>query len=213
MHSADPPQRSVPSAEVPRSIDRPYEGHRHGDVHARQDIGARARDHAIDEREHSNGQLPKHFVLLTIVTLGLYQVYWFYRNWRDLRDDAGKEVSPGWRTLGLMIPFVNFVMVYQQLSLIRDVAAETGEEEPYGPGLVTVVIVALTFIANLTMTWTISLLTVIPLIPVQMTLNRIWEHKQPGMPIRTEFDAQEVAILFVGAVLTTIALARTLGGA
>ena len=103
-------------------------------------------------------------------------------------------------------------MVYQQLDMIRDVATEAGETEAYTPGTLTMVIVVLTVIANLTATWAISLLTVVALIPVQETLNRVWARKQPGMPIRTEFDPREVAILFVGGLITMMALAQSLAG-
>ena len=39
------------------------------------------------------------FVALTIVSFGLWQVYWLYRNWRYLRDNGRRGISPFWRSV------------------------------------------------------------------------------------------------------------------
>jgi hypothetical protein len=41
----------------------------------------------------------RKFVALHVVTLGLYQMYWFYRQWRKLRDVGGEEIWPIPRTI------------------------------------------------------------------------------------------------------------------
>lgn len=42
---------------------------------------------------------PDKFMLLSITTLGLYHVVWFYRNWKYVRDEEGESVTPWARTL------------------------------------------------------------------------------------------------------------------
>jgi len=42
--------------------------------------------------------LPKLFVL-SIATLGLYQLYWFYRNWKYVKRRDGSPIMPFWRAL------------------------------------------------------------------------------------------------------------------
>ena len=37
-------------------------------------------------------------VVMTIVTFGLYQVYWFYKNWRAVKKQGGENISPIWRS-------------------------------------------------------------------------------------------------------------------
>ena len=59
------------------------------------------------------------------------------------------------------------------------------------------------------MAWALSLLTVVPLLPVQAALNRYWQRKQPGVPIRERFDPNEVMILLAGGLVTLFALAST----
>ena len=38
-------------------------------------------------------------VLMTFGTLGLYLVYWFYRNWKTIREVEGSEAWPFWRAV------------------------------------------------------------------------------------------------------------------
>jgi hypothetical protein len=37
------------------------------------------------------------FALMSATTFGFYQLYWFYRNWRIIRDHEQSEISPFWR--------------------------------------------------------------------------------------------------------------------
>ena len=36
----------------------------------------------------------RKYVVLSIATLNLYHVYWFWRNWRDVRDRDGEDLWP-----------------------------------------------------------------------------------------------------------------------
>jgi hypothetical protein len=55
--------------------------------------------------------LPKLFVL-SIATGGLYQLYWFYRNWKYIKARNGSAIMPFWRALFTPIWFYPF---YQDL--------------------------------------------------------------------------------------------------
>jgi len=188
-HSADPPPARAAAG---------------ADAALEADAGAAQ---AAGVERYSRGQLPAHLVLLSVLTLGVYEFYWFYRNWRDLRDHAGLDVNPALRTIALLVPFVNIFFVYQQLRLIREIAETAGEEVFYAPGILTLVFFTVAALSNLTMIWAISLLTVFPLVPVQATLNRYWRRVEPRFPIRSELDSNEVAILFGGGILTAMAIA------
>jgi hypothetical protein len=41
----------------------------------------------------------KRFVFLSIITMGFYELYWFYRNWEVIRDQENRKISPFWRTI------------------------------------------------------------------------------------------------------------------
>jgi hypothetical protein len=35
----------------------------------------------------------------SLVTVGIYDIYWFYKNWVAVRDAGSKKISPFWRTV------------------------------------------------------------------------------------------------------------------
>ena len=42
---------------------------------------------------------PLKLGVLSILTLGLYELYWFYKNWKLARDEGGAKVRPFWRAI------------------------------------------------------------------------------------------------------------------
>ena len=159
----------------------------------------------------SNGQLPLHFAALSILTLGMYELYWFWRNWRDLQRELGVELQPVWRTLGLLVPIVNVVLVYDQLRMIREQCDAHDVVPKYQPGLVAATFFAIAVAGNLTMFWPLSLLNVVPLLQVQVALNGLWERAQPGASVRVRFSRQEIIAMIAGLVITAAAVFETFG--
>jgi hypothetical protein len=164
---------------------------------------------AAEPARLSRGQALRHFMLLTLFTGGLYELYWFYRNWRDLDEsEASAEFAPrsALLTLGLLVPFVNVALVYRQLDRIRGAVSAAGLQPGYSPVLTTCIYFALGVLANMTMLWTISLLMVVPLLPVQDALNRYWIEREPDVPLREELNPRELAVIALGAASIVAAL-------
>lgn len=52
------------------------------------------------------------FLILSLCSLNLYQLYWFYQNWKRMRDSSGEALSPFWRAFFAVlwvIPFLRHV--------------------------------------------------------------------------------------------------------
>jgi len=159
----------------------------------------------------SSAQRAVHLAALSVLTLGMYELYWFWRNWRDLRLELGVEVQPVWRALGLFVPIVNVVLVYDQLRMIREQCDARGVTAGYSPGLVTATFFSIAVAGNLTTFWPLSLLNVVPLLQVQVALNQLWACTQPGATVRSGLTPREVAVMIAGAVITAAALLETFG--
>ena len=162
-----------------------------------------ARPHAA----YSRGQLPAHLVTLWVLTLGAYSFYWFYRNWRDLADITDDEIHPGLRTLGLVVPFLNIYLAYQQFRVVGDLAAADGDRLRYDPGVLAALFFSLVAVGNLFALWPVSLLAALVTVPIQSALNRIWARREDGLPVRDSFEMYEVAIMIAGLLLTLGGLA------
>jgi len=60
-------------------------------------------------------------VVLTIVTCGIYTVYWFYQVSKELKDDTGDEdASPALWTVLLFIPFGAIYSFYKLSELYEE---------------------------------------------------------------------------------------------
>jgi hypothetical protein len=159
---------------------------------------------------YSDRQPVTHLVLLSILTFGLYQLYWFSRTWKSLRELAGVDVSPGWRTAGLCVPFVNIAMIYHHFRLVRDVTHAAGVSAEYSPGLLTATYFGFVLLSNTSVdAWMLSLLTIVAVVPVHTTLNRYWEKLEPGRPMRVDFNGPELAMMIAGGLLMVMAISAT----
>jgi hypothetical protein len=163
----------------------------------------------------SRGQPLHHFLLLTVFSGGLYELYWFYRNWRDLAADAPEEPTahPGLLTFGLLVPFVNVALVYRQLAGIHARLASRGLAAGYSPWITTCIYIALGIAANLTALWSLSCLMVLPLLPVQEALNRYWSEREPASTLRERLSPPELMVIACGAAAMVMVAALGFLGA
>lgn len=179
---------------------------------------------AAQHEAPSNARSVRHFVILTLLSFGLYEFYWFYRNWRDLSEvedapcdppsgDAPEKAlpnvldsfGPGWRTAGLIVPFLNIALVYDQLKKIGESLDRAGLAPVFAPGATAIAFFGLAVAANLTGLWILSLFTVFPLVPVQVALNQYWAAVQPDRRINESVTPTDMVIVAVGIAMMALA--------
>jgi len=155
----------------------------------------------------SHAQPAWQLVLLSMATLGIYELYWFYRNWKHFRDHRGWDVSPGWRTAGLVVPVLGLVLAYYQLKDVREYLEKDGIRETYSPGWVLFGWLALSALWRLPDPfWLLSSFSVFPLVAVQGPLNAYWEKEQPGARIRTSLSGGQIALLVLGVAFWVLVI-------
>lgn len=175
-------------------------------------------------QQYSNAQAPWRLALLSIVTFGIYKIYWFYRNWKHLKIHRSLDISPGWRTVGLFVPIYNIVLIYRQVRDIRDFANQSGFETYSSPGWLTFAYIFLSGIlfrlaiykwkltdseefSGLTiLRLLIDLLSIWLLVVVQKTLNRFWKKEQPELGMKSTFSAREIVLLVTGGFFWYLSL-------
>jgi hypothetical protein len=110
----------------------------------------------------------RKFVVMSFFTIGIYDVYWFYWNWRRQRDLAGARISPGWRAF--LSPFVAYTLMRD----VRDAAVASGINVSWSPALKAAgYFISIMGFLMPGWLWVITLITFLPLIPVQQTINRL----------------------------------------
>ncbi|MEO8629031.1 MAG: hypothetical protein ABI612_13150 [Betaproteobacteria bacterium] len=145
----------------------------------------------------------RKLVLLSVCSLGIYQLYWFYRNWQLIKIHTGEDISPFWRTA--LAP----LYCYQCFSRIRDC-----EQAPYFIDVLPAGFLATGWIATTLMWrlrlpepfWLISTLSVLFLLPVQMRANRMNQTAAPEHDHNDEFSARDWATTIVGSLFVELVI-------
>jgi hypothetical protein len=148
---------------------------------------------------------PTKLVVMAIGTLGFYQVYWFYQQWRRVRD-GGEHVRPFLRSLfgGLFC-----------YPLFKRIVASTREvgSPPAGPGVLAVAYILLSVSWKLPWPFDLlALLSALPLAAVQRLASAAAERDFPrDDPNRRLTGANWVAVAVGMALLglVTYAAVRT----
>lgn len=161
----------------------------------------------ISDGEFSYGQAVWHLVLLSIVTLGIYEIVWFYRNWKHLKAHKSLDIRPGWRTVGLFVPIYGIVLAYNQFRDIKDFSMASGIEKSFSPGWVLFGWLLFSALWKLPDPfWFLALLSVWPLAVVQKVLNSYWDKEQPELRKRTKFSGRQIALLVIGVLCSCMVL-------
>ena len=103
---------------------------------------------------------PWAVIIFSIITLGIYTLYWTYQVFRELKEHTGQGVGP---IVGLVLEIViNIVNLFLLPSEIGNMYAAEGQEKP---------------VSGVTGFWNLIPLvgTIIWFVKVQGALNRHWE--------------------------------------
>lgn len=161
--------------------------------------------HGPITQQFSNAQPIWHLIILSILTFNIYEIYWFYRNWKQLKEYKSFDISPGWRTVGLFVPIYGLCLVYSQLKDIKDLS-----KAEYSPGMFLFVFALINVLYRLPDPfWLLSLFSVLPLAMVQGVLNSYWGIEQLGLQTRTKFSGGEIAILIIGGIIFILGMIGT----
>jgi hypothetical protein len=159
-------------------------------------------DAAIADRE-----LPPYFAvsllklaLMSICTFGIYELWWFYKNWCRIKQREESDISPAWRAVFAPI------WAYACFARLRTTARTISVPVilPAGP-LAIIWIIS----ANL---WRLphpfSLLCMFSfvwLFPAQIAANRINSVEMPEHDPNVTFGKWEIAILVLGSICFLLA--------
>lgn len=133
-------------------------------------------------------------VVMSLCTLGLYELFWFYRNWNRVRERTGGGLSPFWRA---------FFAPFWAYSLFQEVRADARAQETrtgWSSGALAVAFVMCTIVSRLPdPVALLAFLSVLPLIPVQNTINALAARR--GARPDDTFRGRHAAVAVIGGIL------------
>ena len=68
-------------------------------------------------------------MLCPTMTLGIYELYWFYKNWKLIKQRTESNIMPFWRA------FFGVIFCYSCFREVKEVATSRGISFPWSPGL------------------------------------------------------------------------------
>jgi hypothetical protein len=143
--------------------------------------------------------------VMSVCTLGLYELYWFYRNWQRVRVRSRKNFSPAVRV------FFALVFCYPCFRRIRRYGVAMGLHRgpPIIPLALAWMIVKIIGLLPAPLPW-ISLSGFVFLLPVQAYANRINSEKVPTHDGNARLTKANWAWVLVGGCFLLLALIGTL---
>jgi hypothetical protein len=145
------------------------------------------------------------FVVLSLCTFGIYDLYWSYKNWERIRERTGEKISPFWRAF--WAPFWGFNL----FGRIRDYARAESVDVAWSPGLLGTIYLILCILWRLPDPWwLLSLGSFLPLAAVVRTTQDVNSRVRASEDPNTSYSGANIAIIVVGGLMLILALIGTL---
>jgi hypothetical protein len=144
---------------------------------------------------------------MSLTTFGIYELYWFYRNWRVVRDHERLTISPFWRAF--FAPFWTFSL------------GKHFEAEAKARGIVLTLPVVALGVSYLVLTalwrlpdpfWLLSTLSFIPMLPFEFAARRLNGNGDLAIPTFGRYSGWNIAWLIVGSILLILSVIGTFLG-
>jgi hypothetical protein len=134
---------------------------------------------------------PLKFAILSVATLGLYEMFWFYKNWQYVRQRDASRIRPFWRAV--FSPLWCF-------SLARDLANHDARWTTARAGMVAAAYAFLVLASRLSDPWwLLTLGTFLPLLALVSTIHAANCARGVKSPYYARFGVGPVAACLVGA--------------
>lgn len=149
------------------------------------------------------GELPYHcvstakLVILSLVTLGIYELVWFYANWVRVRQSTGRNISPFWRAAFAPL------YCYSLGAAVKSTAESLHVRPGFQPWFLALAYVGLIALERLPDPWwLLATASVVPLIAIQRVIVEIHGTLRPGTDTSVGWNRASVASLAIGGVFT-----------
>ena len=163
---------------------------------------------AVGAHSYSQPQVLYHhvaavkFVIFSIVSFGIYHVYWFYKNWKHVQARDRSGIRPFWRGI--------FCLIWCW-PLVRDIRAHGGALSPGWAGILPLLYIALNLTVRLPDPyWLLSLLSFLPLLPVVSAIHQLNEAQGTRAPYYARCSITSIVLGLLGAGMLAFAALETL---
>lgn len=148
----------------------------------------------------------RKFTILSLVTFGFYELFWFYKNWKLVKTISGREISPFWRAVFAPLFCYSFASTVNSTAKSLNITQKTS---PVAIAVIYFFLVALNRLPD--PFWLICLFSFAPLIPIVLQIQTIHEMIRPGFESLVGWGRGSYATLMVGGTLTALIVMGSFG--
>jgi hypothetical protein len=142
----------------------------------------------------------RKLLVMSLCSFGLYQIYWWYQNWKLVRARTGEKVSPALRTL------FSVFFCYSLLKRIRNQRPDLPSGR-LAAGPLTAAWTILSLLCKLPDPyWVIAFGAMLTLLPVQAAANTVNRAVAPGHDPNARLSRLNWATVVVGGALFVLVL-------
>lgn len=140
------------------------------------------------------------FILLSVITFGIYELYWFYKTWKFLKERNNLDISPFWRAV------FSPLFAGSNAEHVLKLANEKNYTEKYSPTVIGISYFVLSALSRLPVPYLlISYLTFLPMIPIVKAMNFYWQKEKPDLPLKN-FSYWQIILIIFGVILFILVL-------
>ena len=141
-------------------------------------------------------------ILMSIFTLGLYEIYWFYKNWNHIKTRTRQKIRPFWRAI------FSVFYCYSLFRAVRESVDSHAGRQEINPGWLAAGYIILSISYKLPDPyWLVSLMAFLPLLPVQGAINNINATVAPAAARNGNFSVKNIFVMIMGGLcLVLVAL-------
>jgi hypothetical protein len=141
------------------------------------------------------------FVVMSLVTLGLYELYWVYSQWRHIKLRTMEDLSPFWRTL--FAPLWGFSLFEH----VRADAIKQGVPIGWSSGSLGLAYLVLSAAWRLPDPWwLLSLVSFLPVIPSVRAIAAVHDKLAEHRDGNSRFSAANIAGVIFGGIVLVLAV-------
>ena len=144
--------------------------------------------------------VPK-LLLMSVCTLGLFQVNWHYKNWRFLKATRGAVISPWARSI------FGRLFCYSLFNRIRTSAEAAGIKVSVPAGLLTFAWILTTVAWQFRAPYTLlGFLSFLCLVPPQIAINQLNAGQTDSAILNTRYSAANITAMVIGLPFQLLAV-------
>lgn len=147
------------------------------------------------------GVAPAKLFILSVTTFGIFELYWFAKNWTAFKAATGRKLSPFARAV-----FTVFYC-YSLFSKVLHSAQLRGYASSYTAAALAAAYIGFAITNQLPDPWwLLFFFGSLPLLPIQQAINYNNSRVDPSFQVSSKFSVGEILLAIVGGILVVVSV-------